>query len=574
MQENRNTLIAITLSILVLVIWTFFYEKPRIEAYEKQEISKREKEVKLQKTKLAKSKAKTISVNNNKNQKLLKRDDAIKVNQFNRININNVNLKGSILLEGAIFDDLELTKYQETIDQNSNNVKLLSPKESEQHFFIDFGFLSSNSKLDLPNSKTLWKADYDNLTPKNPVTLSWENSNNILFQIKISLDENYMFEIEKSVKNNSKQDITIASFGRINRNLLGEGLDNFILHEGAISVSNKLLNEISYSDLEDDVNHEFQSNSGWLGITDKYWLTAMIPDYTMSFNGNFSYEKSGKKNIYNSSFITEEFEIIDGGVVTFDHYFFAGAKVLSLLDSYGKNLGIDSFDKAVDFGWYYFLTKPFFFILSFFSDLLKNYGLAILAMTLLVKLAMFPLAHKSFTAIGRMKKFQPRIAEIREQNKDNKVEMNRQIMELYKREGVNPAAGCLPMIIQIPVFFSLYKVLFVTIDMRHAPFYGWIKDLSAADPTSIFNLFGLLPFAVDGFFLQIGIWPILMGLTMVLQQKLSPTPADPMQAKMMKILPFVLIFVFATFPAGLLIYWTFSNVLSIAQQYYITRKLA
>ena len=350
-------------------------------------------------------------------------------------------------------------------------------------------------------------------------------------------------------------------------------MDNFILHEGPITVSNQLLEEISYSDLEDDKNYEFRSDSGWLGITDKYWLTAMIPDYNLPFNGNFSYQKSGKKNIYDGGFITDEFEIITGEEVKINHNLFAGAKVLSLLDAYGEDLGIDSFDKAVDFGWYYFLTKPFFFILSIFSDILKNYGLAILAMTLLVKLAMFPLAHKSFTAIGRMKKFQPQIMRIRKENKDNKVEMNRQIMELYKREGVNPAAGCLPMLIQIPVFFSLYKVLFVTIDMRHAPFYGWIKDLSAADPTSIFNLFGLLPFSVDGLFLQIGIWPILMGLTMVLQQKLSPTPGDPIQAKMMKFLPYILIFVFATFPSGLLIYWTFSNLLSILQQYYITKKL-
>jgi YidC/Oxa1 family membrane protein insertase len=478
------------------------------------------------------------------------------------------------LLQGARFDDLELLQYKETIDEDSPHIKLLSPIKTFDHYFIDFGFLSSDRKIDLPNSKTIWKADSDLLTPENPITLSWLNSNNILFQIKISLDQNYMFEIEKIITNNSKADITIASFGRINRHLKSSGMSNFILHEGPIAVANELLTEISYIDLKEEGNHQFQADSGWLGITDKYWLTSIIPDNNLAFDGDFTYQKSGKKEIFNSDFITDEFEITSGQKININHHLFAGAKIVSLLDDYGKEFNINSFDKAVDFGWYYFLTKPFFFILSIFSDLLKNYGLAILAMTLLVKLAMFPLAHKSFTAIGRMKKFQPRIMEIREQNKNNKVEMNRQIMELYRREGVNPAAGCLPMLIQIPVFFSLYKVLYVTIDMRHAPFYGWVKDLSAPDPTSIFNLFGLLPFSVDGFFLQIGIWPILMGLTMVLQQKLSPAPGDPIQAKMMKILPYVLIFVFAAFPAGLLIYWTFSNILSIAQQYYITKKLS
>ena len=572
MQENRNILIAIILSALVLFSWTIFYEQPRIEAYEKQQIAKKKQEDKLNKS-VNKISDKKITRILDKNQIFLDRDEVINDSITNRISIKSNNLQGSILLEGLKFDDLKLIQYKETLDENSDHVTLLSPLSSLEHYFVDFGFLSSNSDLNLPNSKTIWKSDSNSLTPNSPITLFCKNNNNILFQIKISLDENYMFEIEKSIKNNSNKDITIASFGRINRNLKDKGMDNFILHEGPITVSNQLLEEISYSDLEDDKNYEFRSDSGWLGITDKYWLTAMIPDYNLPFNGNFSYQKSGKKNIYYGGFITDEFEIITGEEVKINHNLFAGAKVLSLLDAYGEDLGIDSFDKAVDFGWYYFLTKPFFFILSIFSDILKNYGLAILAMTLLVKLAMFPLAHKSFTAIGRMKKFQPQIMRIRKENKDNKVEMNRQIMELYKREGVNPAAGCLPMLIQIPVFFSLYKVLFVTIDMRHAPFYGWIKDLSAADPTSIFNLFGLLPFSVDGLFLQIGIWPILMGLTMVLQQKLSPTPGDPIQAKMMKFLPYILIFVFATFPSGLLIYWTFSNLLSILQQYYITKKL-
>jgi YidC/Oxa1 family membrane protein insertase len=573
MQENRNILISITLSILVLFIWSVFYEQPRMEEYQKDQIAKNAKEAKFKKAENNIKDQKIVTIKN-KNQIFIDRNEVISDSNQQRINIKSDKLKGSISLKGARFDDLELLQYQETIDENSSNVKLLSPLKTFNHYFIDFGFLSSNSNLELPNSKSIWQADYDLLSNEKPVILSWKNKDNILFQIKISLDNNYMFEIKKSIQNNSQNNITIASFGRINRHLKADSMNNFILHEGPIAVANKLLTELPYNDLKDDGDYEFQADSGWIGITDKYWLTSMIPDNNLSFNGSFSYQKSGKKEIYDSQFITDEFEIAANETININHRLFAGAKIVSLLDSYGQEFAIDSFDKAVDFGWYYFLTKPFFFILSIFSDLLKNYGLAILAMTLLVKLAMFPLAHKSFTAIGRMKKFQPRIMEIREQNKNDKVEMNRQIMELYKREGVNPAAGCLPMLIQIPVFFSLYKVLFVTIDMRHAPFYGWIKDLSAGDPTSIFNLFGLLPFAIESSFLQIGIWPILMGLTMVLQQKLSPAPADPMQAKMMKFLPYILILVFAAFPAGLLIYWTFSNILSIAQQYYITRKLS
>ena len=568
MNENRNILIAITLSVIILITWTIFYEQPRIEAYQEQQIAAQKEQ------KNNNPKPKEITDNIIKKEKNLTRSEIIDNSQNHRIIIKNDNLRGSFSLKGLRFDDLELINYRTDLNENSKNIKLLSPSQSSDHYFIDFGFISMDKNLDLPNSRTIWASDSPELSPNLPVNLSWTSKDNILFQIQISLDENYLFDIKKSVKNLSDKDITLASFGRVNRNLLEEVADHFILHEGAIGIFDKLLNEVSYSDLVEEREFEFQADSGWLGITDKYWLTALIPDQDSSFNSIFSYAKKNQKNIYKTEFISSEFNIESGDRININHHFFAGAKILSLLDNYEQELNIYSFDKAVDFGWYYFLTKPFFFILHIFSEILGNYGLAILAMTLLVKLAMFPLAHKSFTAIGRMKKFQPQIMRIREENKDNKVEMNRQIMELYKREGVNPAAGCLPMMVQIPVFFSLYKVLFVTIDMRHAPFYGWIKDLSAPDPTSIFNLFGLLPFSVDGFFLQIGIWPILMGLTMILQQKLSPAPADPMQAKMMKMLPIILIFVFAAFPSGLLIYWTFSNLLSITQQYYITRKLS
>lgn len=329
------------------------------------------------------------------------------------------------------------------------------------------------------------------------------------------------------------------------------------------------MHEENYDSIEEDDNeNSFSAKDGWIGISDKYWLVSIIPDKKTEFNTQFLHQN---KN-YITNYQSQKFKIEDGKEIILENKLFAGAKQVSLLDEYSKKYGITRFDLAVDFGWYYFLTKPFFFILQFFSNLLGNYGLAILAITIIVKLAMFPLANKSFTAMAHIKQLQPKIDKIREAYKGKVMQMNKEIMELYKREKVSPVSGCLPMLIQIPVFFSLYKVLYVTIDMRHAPFYGWIKDLSAPDPTSILNLFGLLPFDVHGI-IMIGIWPILMGLTMIVQQMLNPKPSDPAQAKVLKILPYILIFVFATFPAGLLIYWTWSNILSIAQQYYITKKV-
>jgi YidC/Oxa1 family membrane protein insertase len=385
-----------------------------------------------------------------------------------------------------------------------------------------------------------------------------------------------MFTISQSVKNYSKQDIETILTSEIQHFLPQTHSSSYILHEGPIGVFDGILKEKNYTNLKDKKDEDqnnFSAQNGWLGMTDKYWLASIIPDKKTSFEAKFQHYDQRPGDLYEVGFASKKFQVKSGAEISFEQKLFAGAKKVSLLDEYSKKYNIALFDRAIDFGWYYFLTKPFFFILQFFNKIFGNYGLAILAITVLVKLAMFPLANKSYGALARIKHLQPKIDKIREAYKDKKMQMNKEIMELYKREKINPVSGCLPMLIQSPVFFSLYKVLYLTIDMRHAPFYGWIKDLSEPDPTSIFNLFGLLPFETHGI-LTIGVWPILMGITMIIQQKLNPKPSDPAQEKVMKILPFILIFAFAPFPAGLLIYWTWSNILSILQQWFITRKLA
>ena len=583
MQDNKNILLATMLSMVILLSWTWLYEKPRLEKKEAQ------RKVLLQKQAAQKS-ANNIATNSTNNLAkeqanfkdvkspapqgavvtLKNRQQILNENKNSRIVIQSNELHGSIFLEGARFDDLTLAKYFKENDKKEE-VVLFAPSQSKERYFADFGWISSDSTLDLPTPETVWKASSQKLTPQNPVNLTWKNKQNIEFIIEVSMDENFMFFITQKVKNKSGRDINISNYGRINRAIQNLGKPNYILHEGFLGVFNDILQEYTYKDSVEDGDQKFDSSgSTWLGITDKYWLSALIADKNFDYKSEFSYKSSNQTNVFNSEFVSQEFKIDKNSEIIFEHKLFAGAKKVKVLDQYSKEYNIKLFDRAIDFGWFYFLTKPFFFAIDFLYKFLGNFGLAILAMTVLIKAALFPMANKSYKAIAKMKKFQPKIMEIREKFKDDRIAMNREMMEMYKREKVNPASGCLPILLQIPIFFALYKVIFVTLDMRHAPFYGWIKDLSVPDPTSIFNLFGLLPFEVGGI-LMIGIWPILMGITMVLQQKLSPPVADPTQAKIMKYMPYVLTFVLASFPSGLVIYWTWSNLLSILQQYYITR---
>lgn len=579
-DNNKNLLLATTLSVIIMISWAWFYEKPRMEKIsmqnnlqEKTSSTQLESNNKTDSTANSSTSLNKISEEEKTPISLKTRQEIIEKENNERIKISSNSLHGSINLRGARFDDLTLAKYFVKIDKKEE-VVLFSPAQTKDRYFVDFGFASSNLNLELPKNDTLWQADSNNLTPENPVTLSWTNSQNIEFKIKISLDENYLFTISQSVKNNSAQAISIANYGRINRSILNLNKSAYILHEGLIGTFNGILNETTYEKILEENNLKFtdNGNSGsWLGITDKYWLSSIIPDKKISFEANFSHQLKNQNHLYNVDFIGQELAINQGEEISIEQHLFAGAKKVKILDSYNKELNLKLFDRAVDFGWFYFLTKPFFFVIEFLYKIFGNFGLAILGMTVIVKLALFPMANKSYEAIAKMKKLQPQMQKIRERFSDDKMALNKEMMELYKKEKINPASGCLPIIIQIPVFFALYKVFYVTLDMRHAEFFGWIKDLSAPDPTTILNLFGLLPFEISTSF-TLGVWPILMGATMIIQQRLSPPPADPTQAKILKYMPYGLTIVLATFPAGLVIYWTWSNLLSIIQQIYINKK--
>ena len=584
MQNNKNILIAKVLSMVILLGWTWFYEKPRIEQKEAaQKVLAAQQQLELAKAAASGKpveapKGKASEVVNPKVPEgkvavlaLKNREEILAESKHERVKIESENLHGSLSLKGARFDDLTLAKYFKEIDKKEE-VVLFAPADSKDRYFADFGWISSDAALDMPKPESIWKSSAAKLTPEQPITLSWKNKQGVEFFIDIALDKNFMFDVKQRVHNGSGQEITLASYGRINRVLNFVQKPVYILHEGPIGVFDGVLQEVSYKDMVKEKEKDFASKTGgWLGITDKYWLSSIIPDKSLSYKADFSYALNNQNQIFNSEFISQEFKVEKNSELKFEHHFFAGAKQVKLLDQYAQDLDITLFDRAIDFGWFYFLTKPFFAAIAFLNKFLGNFGLAILAMTVIIKLILFPMANKSYGAIARMKKLQPKIQEIRERFKGDKIAMNREVMEMYKREKINPASGCLPIIIQIPIFFSLYKVIYVTLDMRQAPFYGWIHDLSAPDPTSLFNLFGLLPFHVSGM-LAIGVWPILMGLTMVLQQKLSPQATDPTQAKVLKFMPYVLTFVLAAFPAGLVIYWAWNNLLSIAQQAWIMKR--
>jgi YidC/Oxa1 family membrane protein insertase len=558
MSDLKNIIIAISLTIAIIVGWQFLYEWPK-----SKEMAKRAEEVKVQ-TALKKGEEKKIQ----NDAFVADRDEVIKETSLKRVTINSTKLKGSISLVGARFDDLVLPEYRKALDKNSEPTILLSPSRDKNAYFAEFGWLADDGQ-EVPTSTTIWQSDKKILEPNSDVTLSWRNSLGVIFNIKISLDDEYMFTIIQSVNNQSGKPIIIRNYGLINR-ILSEENKSKVSYEGPIGVFNNILKEVSYKDIESDKRVEFTNNSSgsWFGVSDKYWLTSIIPQKLdgEKFDAKFQHVKQSNKDKFQIDYLSEKKILESGAMLSREMNFFAGAKVLSVLDNYEKKYNIKLFDRSIDFGWFYFITKPMFNALKYFYNLFGNFGISILVVTIIIKALLFPLANKSYRSMNRMKVLQPEINSIREIYKDDKMKQNQSILELYKKEKVSPLSGCLPLLIQIPIFFSLYKVLFITIEMRHAGFYGWINDLSAPDPTSIFNLFGLLPFAPPQF-LMIGAWPVLMAVTMFFQQSLSPEPADPVQAKVMKFLPLLFLYMFSSFPAGLVIYWTWSNILSIAQQY-------
>jgi len=560
--DTRNLIAAICLSMSVLIGYQILFGEPT------QQNVKKEQQL------VDKNNEPSIELPKDNNTSLT--EVTKKTRNIDRINIINDELQGSISLLGARIDDLVLKKYRKTLDPESDQIRFLKKIDEREPFFIQFGWSSPN-KNKVPNGNTVWKGSKSSLDPNNPVTLTWNNGEGLKFSQIISIDDNYMIKVIQKVKNETNNSVNLYPYGLIRRSGEPKTTDFFVLHEGPLGVFDGSLKEHSYSDLKETgqkgMSIKTEENGGWIGITDKYWMAALIPD--QNTNSNFTFRYVNNSASYQTDFLGELSKIPANGEIEIVSRVFSGAKKLNLLDKYEEDLKIKNFDLAIDFGWFYFLTKPFFYALSWANNILGNFGLAILAITVVVKIIFFPLANKSYKSMARMRVLTPQLQQLRERFGNDRQKMNMEMMALYKREKVNPAAGCLPILVQIPVFFALYKVLFVSIEMRQAPFFGWIKDLSALDPTSIFNLFGLLPYSTDFLpdFLNLGIWPLLMGATMVLQQRLNPKPPDPVQAQIFAWMPVVFTFLLATFPAGLVIYWTWNNLLSIAQQWIITRKI-
>jgi YidC/Oxa1 family membrane protein insertase len=504
-----------------------------------------------------------------------------------RLAIDAPKMSGSVGLTGAVFDDIVLKDYRETIAKNSPLVQIMGRRSGDKPYYAQFGWNDvAGSNIAVPGDDTVWTASANTLTPETPVTLSWDNGAGVIFQLVLAIDDNYMFTVQQQVINKTGAPIELFPWSRVVRDYTPDEQTSYILHEGPLGVFNNTLKEISYGTAKSDGSrapdgtaYTETSNGGWIGITDKYWLTALAPDQNVNLTGYMLYRpvNDGDGHSYQTDFITSApVTIAPGATGSLQTHLFTGAKIVSLLDYYQKTYGIPNFYKAIDFGYLYLLTKPIFFALDYLNSLLGNFGLAILAFTIGVKLLFFPLANYSYRSMGKMKLVAPKIKAIREKYKDDTVKQQQETMALYKAEKINPASGCLPMLVQIPVFFSLYKVIYITIEMRQAPFYGWIHDLSAPDPTNIFNLFGLLPFDPSGIspFLHLGALPIIMGFTMFLQQRLNPAPPDPVQARMFQFMPIIFTFMLARFPAGLVLYWTWNNLLTVAQQWLIMRRAA
>jgi len=486
------------------------------------------------------------------------------------VRINTPRLHGSVALTGGRIDDLTLATYRETTDPKSPEVVLLWPSGTKDPYFAEFGWVAGASGPKVPGPETPWTASGGPLTPNAPLTLTWDNGGGLVFTRTISVDENYMFTVRDAVRNSGTAPVNLLPYALISRTGTPQVGGYYILHEGLIGELGGSLREVTYSSIQSGKPTDYSSTGGWLGFTDKYWLTALVPAQDEAIKARFTHLVENGVDRYQTDYLGPAITVPADGTAASSTRFFAGAKEVDLLNQYAES-GIPHFDLAIDFGWFYFLTKPIFLVLQYFYRLLGNFGLAILLLTLIIKLLFFPLANKSYAAMSKMKLLQPEMQKIRERFPDDKARQQQEIMAMYKKVGANPLAGCLPIVIHIPFFFSLYKVLFVTIEMRHAPFFGWIRDLSAPDPTSFANLFGLIPFTPPEF-LAIGAWPLLMGVTMYLQQKLNPQPVDPVQARMFMMLPIVFTYMLSAFPAGLVIYWAWNNLLSIAQQWAIMHR--
>jgi len=577
-SENRNTFLAIILSLVVLLAWQYFVAQPQIE---RQQAALEAQQQAQQAQATANPQAPTAENAPGQSGASIptsgapatfqSREQALASTE--RVIIETPRVSGSINLTGARLDDLRLKDYHETVDRSSPTIVLFSPRGAPAPYYADYGWVAdAGADITLPGPDTVWQVEgASRLTPDTPVTVTYDNGEGLTFKRTFSIDENYMFSVTRSVVNATGEDVTLYPYGMIVRTGVPETVGFYILHEGLIGVFGEDgLQEVDYSDLEEEGSVKPNAvDRGWLGITDKYWAATLVPAPGETFQPSFRHFASS--NNFQADYLGGGQTIPAGGTGETNSHLFAGAKETNLLDSYETALDIERFELLVDWGWFYFLTKPMFYVIDWLFHLVGNFGVAILLVTVIIKLIFFPLANKSYVSMSKMKLVQPQMQEIRERYGDDKAKQQQALMELYKKEKINPLAGCLPILIQIPVFFALYKVLFVTIEMRHAPFFGWIQDLSAPDPTTIFNLFGLIPWDPPQL-LMLGIWPILMGITMFVQMKMNPAPPDPTQQMIFTWMPVLFTFMLASFPAGLVIYWAWNNFLSIAQQWVIMSR--
>jgi len=553
-MDTKNVVAAISLSAAVIVLYSLFFAPEPVQRTES--LSGKDK---IEKN------SDTPSLDQTETLVKISRDEAIVQNE--RVSFENNSVRGSISLKGAIIDDLTFKNYNTSLNSNEN-VVLLNPRNIEDGYFIESGFVTSDKNIDIPNSDSIWTLEGNSkLTEQTSIKLAWTNNQGITFEKDISLDDQFLFTIKQRVINSTDKKFDFYSYGQIIRNKIPEGLSNFyILHEGLIADLDDELIEEDYDDIQEKKFNK-NANKGWFGIGDKYWISSIIPPREKEFKVTFDYKEKFRANYI----ATKPIELGSNSSIEDEMQIIVAAKRVDVVDGYAEQLNIEKFDLVIDWGFLYFITKPLFYGIDYFFKLLGNYGLAIIAITICIRLVFFPLANFSFRSMAKMKALQPEMVRLKELHKDDKMKLQQEMMALYKKEKVNPMSGCLPILVQIPVFFALYKVLFVTIEMRQMPFYGWIQDLSERDPTSLFNLFGLLPYDVPSF-LVIGAWPILMGVTMFIQQKLNPAPTDPMQAKIFMFFPLFLTIILAPFPAGLVIYWTVNNVLTMAQQLFIMKR--
>jgi len=561
-MDNKNVFVAIALSMSVLLFWGAFFETPKKD---NQNLKSNNQIQQKTEDSITPNTNQAPSINQINVEKKLSREESI--NRSNRIKIENENIVGSISLEGGLIDDISFKNHKQKVD-GKKNIEFLNPSQSENGFYVESGWAGIGNNIKVPTKNSKWEVEGNRtLTNKSPVTIKWDNKEGIIFKKKIELDEKYLFKISQEIQNNSSKSLELYPYAQITRNKIPDDIQNFyISHEGFIGVFNDELKEDDYDDVEDNKIVR-EANEGWLGITDKYWMTVLVPEKGKNFKSTFQYKDTFKANYI----INDPIKINTSSNGSSNFRLFVAAKEVNTIDNYAESQNINKLDLVIDWGWFYFFTKPLFFVIDYLFKFSGNFGIAIVLITLAIRALFFPLANFSFRSMAKMKAVTPEMTRLKELHKDDKVKLQQEMMALYRKEKINPAAGCLPVLIQIPFFFAIYKMLFISLEMRHQPFFGWIQDLSAADPTSIFNLFGLIPWSPPSFMI-IGIWPILMGASMWVQQKLNPAPTDPIQAKIFAFFPLFLTIILASFPSGLVVYWTINNILTIAQQWVINKN--